>query len=269
MKNSFAMRCSFWASRNRPLAIAFIIFGKVYIGTTGLLLGAWAALDGFVLPGESIWALVAIALFAFAAYPAKRLKCRLGGAGFYRRQKSVDGLLAGLGLAVMFFAGNHAPGWVARPYVAADPIISTQVASLKTDKELTMPETSAEVSKNLKERRTAGKFKKWLVSKAKKRAERALNKLARQTDGMDIVGKVLLSLLLLVGAFLVAYGVAILACSIACSGQEAMAALVAAVGGTGIIVGLIFAFKAIWYDKENDKIDTRHQKKRPPTSIED
>lgn len=260
---------SFWASRNRPVAIVLLIAGKCFVGAVGLLLGAWAVLEGFVLPDETRWGLFAITLFAIAAYPAKYMKYRLGRAGYYRRQKMSDGLLVGLGFAALFFAGNQAPAWVTRPYAAASPIIATQMASLKTNTELAIPEASAEVSKNLKERSTAGKFKKWLISKAKKRAERALNRLARQTNGMDIVGKVLLSLLLLVGAFLIGYGVAIVACTIACSGQEALAVLVAAVGGAGIIIGLIFAFKAIWFEKKNDKVDTRHQKKRPPTSIED
>lgn len=267
MKKITSIRVSFWASRNRPLAIAIIVVCQFFIGVTGLLLGAWAALEGFVLPETTKWVLVTMSLLAFGAYPARYLKSRLGRAGYYRRQKRLDAWLAGLGWAIVFFAGNQTPGWVNRPEYSGmlSRITPIEWASLKTGG---AGEPKLESAGHIQHSKS-GKFKKWLVSKAKRRMERVLNRLARTADGLNVVAKALISIMLLLVAFAAGYGVVFLACNVACSGQLEMAMLVAAVGSIGVVAGLIIGLKFIWSNNKNDKTDTRHQKKRPPTSIED
>ena len=270
MKKQFALRLSFWAKSHRPAAIALIVVSKIAIGAIGFVFGLSTALEGAVLPVEFKWLLAAVAAASIFAYPAKRLKKSLGRAVFYRRQKIMDGVLVALGFAILFFVGNLAPTWVAQPGVVAATSAKMSVAMSVVEK--SVEENQKElvqkpVEKNKKETLRGGKIKRWIASKVKAMAERAIAKFARANEDGGIAGKLFLSLLLIVAATFLLALVASLSCNLSCSGQEGLAILVGVLGVTGIIIGSVLGFSAIWQKKESKDLDRRHQKPREPTKV--
>ena len=267
MKRHLTLRLSFWAKNHRPAAIAIIAAAKIALGATGFYFGIWAALEGIAVPVETKWLLAAIAISLIGAYPARHLKKRLGRAAFYRRQKRVDFGLALFGFVFLFFAGNLAPGWVNAPQIT--PTSTDKVSSAFSSLEKKDATTAAEFSaKPTVKKSKTGFVKRWLIAKAKVRAEKAIKRLAHVAEDSDGAVKVLLSFLLVLAALGVAYLVAALACTLSCNGQEGAAALVAILGAVGIVLGLIFGFRAIWNGKSDTASDKRHEQKKPPTQTE-
>jgi|GEM_PF-1227845 len=267
MKRHLTLRLSFWAKNHRPAAIAIIAAAKITIGAIGFYLGIWAALEGIAIPVEVKWLLAAIAGGLIGFYPARHLKKRLGRAVFYRRQKQVDFGLALFGFVFLLFAGNLAPGWVNAPQPA--PTSGNKVSSVFSSLEKNSATNAAELSaKPTVKKSKTGFFKRWLIAKAKSRVEKAISRLARVAEDSDGAVKVLLSFLLVLAALGLAYFVAALACRLSCNGQEGAAALVAILGAVGIVLGLIFGFRAIWNGKSDTASDKRHEQKKPATKTE-
>lgn len=255
MKNHTALRLSFWAKHNRPLAIAIIVFGKITVGTLGFYLGLGAALEGWTLPLAIKWPLATVAALALLTYPAKSLKKCLGRVAFYRRQKAVDGTLVALGFVILFFAGNLAPAWVASPAIVTQ--VSTPVPVALSSLEIPRPKVRKELLRS-------GKFSHWAMAKLKARVERAVVKAKRVVGGDDVAIKILLTFLSLAVALTLGYLVLALACNLSCGGHETLATIVLVFGWATIILGLVLAVRAIWWPRGGREADDRHRRKRPP-----
>ena len=268
MKTPYALRLSFWASQHRPAAITCIVFAKIVIGIIGYNLGFWAAIEGLALSTDLKWLLAAIAGISFWAYPSKRLKQHLGRAIFYRRQKSIDAVLATLGFATFFWLGNLAPGSVAQPQSQHLPV-RILWSSMQREGAVNLPETTPSKPTTLQKTGRTGKLKQWFAQKIKKRIERKMERFVRLSGDSGTAEKILLTVLLLLLAFIALYLVAILACSLSCNGQEGLAVLVAVVGVSGIIIGLVFGFSRIWRKNDDADIKRRQRENRSPTEIRD
>lgn len=267
MKRHLTLRLSFWAKNHRPTAIAIIAAAKIATGALGFYFGICAALEGVLIPLETKWLLAALAGGLLGAYPARHLKKRLGRATFYRRQKRVDFGLTLLGFVLWFFAGNLTPGWVNAPQQTRpehDKIPSV-FSSLEKNNVANAAVFSA---KPVVKKSKPGFVKRWLVAKAKARAEKAITRLTHISENADDGTKVLLSILLVLAALTMAYLIAALSCTISCNGQEGAAVFVAVLGCVGIVFGLIFGFRAIWRGKSDMATDQRHEQKKPPTKTE-
>lgn len=256
MKRSVFLRLSFRAKTHRRAAIAALIVAKIALGVLGFNFGLWVALEGWQLPAGTSWLLAAFALAALLVYPARLLKKRLSRAVYYRRQKTLDGMLAALGFVFWFFAGNLSPVWTAAP-VAGTPAVPTNPVTWSS-LEKPLPEYRKEVIRG-------GKWKRWLATKAQARIARKIDWYKRTSRNIDDGGKVALTILVILLALLLAYLVAALSCSIACSGMEGLAILVAIAGAIGIVVGAFLAIRGIWYSREDRETDQRRQNKRAPT----
>lgn len=256
MRMNTSLGLSVWARRHRSVAVVAIVILKTAIACIGLFLGAMLALDGYVLPQEIQWVLAAIAAVSLWFYPAGQDQKRLGRTLLYRRRKRMDGILTGLGFAILFFFGNVLVKWAHHPdsvgYAASTVHVS--YSSLKKEP----VEFRKEVIRS-------GKWKRWTIARVKMKTQKALAGIARVSEDASLGLQLFMSLGLIALAFLAGYGVAILSCSIACNGQEALAILVLVLGGAGVIAGLIFGFRAIWSVGGSNETDGRHQKKRPPT----
>lgn len=250
MKKNTTLRLSFWAKSHRVTAITLIVISKITVGIIGLFLGTWAAVEGYILPLETKWLLGTVAAASILLYPAKRLKKHLGRATFYRRQKTMDGVLATLGFAILFFVGNLTPAWVASPNVVTNIPANVTTALSCLEKHV------SEVRKGVVH---SGKLQRWIAAKAKTKIERVISKMKGTADGSDAAVKIVISILLVIAALLLAYVVYALSCSLACSGQEAAAALVGIFGSVAIIIGLIFAIKAVWGNNKSSELDERHR----------
>ncbi|MCY7329101.1 MAG: hypothetical protein LH618_11165 [Saprospiraceae bacterium] len=252
MKNNTTLRLSFWAKSHRPAAIAIIVFSKITIGIIGLGLGAWAAIEGLILPLETKWLLAAVAASSIMAYPTKSLKKRLGRVIFYRRQKTMDGVVAMFGLAFWLFVGNLTPAWVANSNLVATNPTSVPVALSCAERPL--PEARREIAHS-------GKLQRWMEKKAKAKIERAITKMKGSAEGGDAAGKILLTVVLFLIATALWLLVLYLSCNLSCSGQETAATLVILFGGGAITIGAIYAIKAVWESNGSSDLDDRHRKK--------
>jgi hypothetical protein len=266
MKESVNHRLSLWASRHRAAAIGCIVVAKIAIGIIGFNLGLWSAIEGLALSADLKWLLAAVSACIIFAYPARRLRQRIGGATFYRRQKIADGMLATLGFVIFFWLGNLAPGAVMQPSVQQAPI-RVLWSSLQREDAASLPEIAPEKQNSVKKTGRAGKLKQWFAAKIKKRIERKMERFARFAKDTGTPEKVLLTLLLLLLAFLALYLVAVLSCNLSCNGQEGLAVLVAVVGVAGIVIGLIYGFGSLWRKNDDADIERRQREGRKPTEI--
>ncbi len=254
MKKYTTLRLSFWAKSHRPFAIALIVFSKIGLGLIGFGLGIWAAVQGLVFPAEMKWLLAIVAAASILAYPAKRLRNRLGRALFYRRQKTMDGVVAAFGLAFWLLVGNITPAWVASPNSMVTNPTSVPVALSSTERPL--PEARREIVHR-------GKLQRWMEKKARAKIERVINKMKGSGED-DTAGKILLTVVLIFIAGALWLLVLGLSCNLSCSGQETAATLLILFGGGAITIGAIFAIKAVWESNGSNKVDDRHRKKKAP-----
>lgn len=260
MNNSISSRLSFQAKTHRRAAITVIALAKIALGILGFNAGLWVALEGCSLPVETKWLLGAVALGAIWFYPTRHLKKRQGKPAYYRRQKTMDGVLAGLGFAFWFFVGNLSPAWVAVP-ATGSPAAGNNVTVAWSSLEKPLPDCRREIV-------ASGKWKRWLSEKARARITGKIAWYQRMSRNIDDGGKAALTFLVILVALLLIYLLAALSCSIACSGMEGLAVVVAVVGAIAITFGVVAAIRGIWFSKEERESDQRRRNKRAPTKTD-
>lgn len=217
---------------------------RFIIAACHLLLLADALILGFLtyaseihLPASLIFILGNLFFLSYFLYPRKGQRSGIFKHSYFR-QKTSDFLLAltyplviATAINVWAFApdsGQEAPG-------AKAVLIVNRIH----------PEIEQKSKKDLKAELKVEfrKSKKQIKAKLK-----ALKKDFRAKKGKDKsnLEKILLVMLVLLGACALAYGVAALACSISCSGQEALAIILAILGLAGIIWLSVLAIKSIF-----------------------
>jgi hypothetical protein len=166
MKKHLPLRLSFWANQHRLAAICSHVVLRILLSILAFGTGIWAALEGLVLPDATKWLLTVLFVVGIVAYPARHLKRRLGVVAFFRRQKIMDGALAVLSAALLFFAGNLSPAWVALPaapltsvYISDQTLPPISVETLPPVSVETLPPVSVEtlplLSKHVKVKKPA------------------------------------------------------------------------------------------------------------------
>jgi hypothetical protein len=226
------------------------VLSIILLNAAGIEIGTLLNDLNVVIP-SFIFLLLIILYFAGAIhYPSKTGKKRFSSAGFYRRQKACDFILAASAFCMMiyicndhfsgikFFAGLHA----ATPIKPISPTDST----VKTYKSM------AAFSALLKD--ANGKSLKWKEKKKLLKEQiRGIKKANDISDGGKI-GLIVLSVAVAAGLL---YLIAALSCNLSCSGSDGAAILVG-VGGTALIIFLlVLAIEAIIGKKKKNKAKGR------------
>lgn len=216
-----AGKISYWAAVN-PKKTRFIIGGiQIITGFAGLILGTEMAHRGMQCSDASRNMLVATFLASSVLYPVRKSPLRILKRT-YLRQKIHDILLFISGFLLMVWVGNH----FSRP---------TDIPAG------TMQQSGYNASHNIQ---TTG-HQSVYTYKAQLQDEPA----NPEKKGLSASAKVLLTVLTIVGFCAAAYGIAAASCGLACSGLNALAVLVAVVGGI-LAIGLAYlALKAIFNPK--------------------
>lgn len=212
-------KLAFWARENKYTARLFIIISYVFLNLIALFLGdVIHSLNIQFTPLFFLFATV-MTLVGWMIYPSKNRKKDYRN--FFVRQKSADFLLIGATFLFIVYAGNSLNrNWNltfnnAQAISIIHPSSSTHITNPSTAK--------TSVSKKSLRKKIRAEIKS--IRKAYKDSTKSQ--------------KTLYIILAILGAAVLIYGLGILACSISCSGSEAIAIVVAVVGLGGIIFGLI------------------------------
>lgn len=212
-------KISFWAKDHvwtTRLLIIFFIYPLLNI--TGWLLGDLLQSMGIDLSQIWSYALSLGALYLLLIYPFKSTPTRNNH--HYTRRKTIDVLLAGCTFLLIVTTGNHLDG---SEQATGFPL--THASTFSKD----LPR-SAEKSKIKAQKKS---LKQWVKQLRKKYREAG--------NGT----KIALTILAVILAIFLIFGLAALACTIACSGSEAIAYILFLLGTAGIIFGLVKVINSI------------------------
>ncbi len=237
MHQSLHYQLSLWAKNHRIMAITAIIIAKLGLACIGFSLGLIAWFEGISLPHHGVeWLLFTVAVGCIVAYPNRRFKNRWNFHAFYRRQKTIDGILVALGFATFFFLGNVTPSWTTQPASAPVAVLSIQTAVSSLEKPVS--ERRQVVVKG-------GKIRQWLFQKATTKLRKVVARFDRFTKENRAISIILAIITCLCIATVLGWGVLVLSCHFSCSGQEALAWVVLILGAIGIISLAILIFRTI------------------------
>lgn len=223
---------SYWAKANPHRARLLIILIYILLNIAGLIVGSllWAA--GIQLEETFMFMLAVTVVLLYVMYPKK--------AAYYKR-KIFHGLMAVCTFLIITVFGNQ----LHRPNPQVFFINTTQAVTHITNSQ----------QPNTHEPTTIKKDKRL----QKKDTRSLLKKLAAKNDRSK-AAKIFLIALTVIIALGLLYLLAVLSCTIACSGAEALAVLVALAGTFGIVFGAIRIIQHI--------LGKERKKKRAKTSTD-
>lgn len=213
-------RHSLWAYHHHRAARLLIILCYLILNVAGFLIGDLLLVMGVHINMPLVYGLAAVAATAFLFYPQRKEMHRYRN--FYLRQKIGDGILITTTLLLVISAANlrhqaltpfHHPG-----VQAAVPATAYKNALTVTDKPT----------------KKASFFKKGKTALIK-----AFQKVRNYYKAISTRDKILLTALLALLAAAAMYGVIAWACSLSCSGSEAVGWIVL-IAGTGAVLFLVF-----------------------------
>ena len=226
-KQNFSRNLSHWASLN-PWKTRFIITGiHILTGTAGIILGKKLAESATSFSDISKNLTVAIFLTTALLYPVRKAPGKLFK-HTYLRQKTHDLALFLTGFILMVNVGNH--------YSKLMPSFASIFDAKNLSKQNELPAVNTIQSPT-----------QLMFYQSESQIQKELPVPHHKGSGIGV--KILLTVLALAAACGLGYGLAVLSCSIACSGSEGFAALVGIVGGITIIGLLIWALKSIFKPK--------------------
>lgn len=234
-------RLSQWAYNHPRAARLLIVLCYVVLNATGLLLGDLLLLLGVHLGTVLLYGAAAVAALALILYPQRKDKHRYRR--YYLRQKSCDGLLIATTFLLVLSAANLRQQ-------ANTPFHVTQAgavvpAAVHYPGSLT-PGKPAE----------KGSFFKSI----KNRLAHAFQKVRHYYKAISTRDKILLTALLALLAVAAMYGVIAWACSLSCSGSEAVGWIVL-IAGTGAVIFLV-----MWAGRAINRAYRRRRERREHTS---
>lgn len=226
MKRTFQYRLSCWAKKHQNLAISAIILAKVCIAVIGFVLGVWAWTNDAVLQYDlTLYSLAAVSIAVVLAYPRRPGRCVQSAAG-YRRQKRVDAALVAIGFAAFFSLGNLGANWSAQPPGQSAPCSGVPTLASSLEKKVE--------KRNMLAAKNTG-LKHFFRQKAKSGITRLVKGLIERKSKGSATGDFLLELLSVAIVLLLGFLVVALSCQLACTGQEAVGAIVLIFGVIGVI----------------------------------
>jgi len=225
-------KISSWAKNNKRPARMLIIVSVIVLNTLAIVTGVLLNSLGIYLPLSFLLFFAGLYALGFVVYPSRSLKGKkLNAAAFYIRQKSCDLLLVGSTFFMISWLGNH-PDRLFRYGPTLQAVVPGNTvprdSTLKTYKPISAFTASMRDEK--------GNPLKW--KERKKLLKEQVKAIKRSTEPSK-GAKIALIILSILGAVLLIYGVAALACSLSCGGSDALAIIVA-IGGTALVVWLTF-----------------------------
>lgn len=216
---------SFWAKNNRYLSWVLIAALHVFLIYLAVYASVVLFLEDIVLPFNIWYASLGIAIAIYFFYPIKNVQKGWFKPTFFKR-KGLDFtiVLASFFMILTLFNQltlvNHQESRIPATEAQAQNVILA-------------PKAEKEVKNN--------RVKRWLKKRHQKRAERIKKHWEKFTDGQK-VGLIILTLLV---GLIAAYGVALLGCSLACSGSEVLGNIVFIGGWAAILIGVIVIIRNI------------------------
>lgn len=219
-----------WGSEH-PIASRWIIFSCfVVLNYLAIHLALWS-LSHHWTPFTLLMPLgFALGFAGLFLYPAKRWKGKFSSGGYYRYQKTMDGLLVAATFLIVFSGTQR----------------------LSVPGEMALPARAVSIALDVQEEGAATFFQK--VKKIKARAkekiqshiQKKLDKHRHSAKALQVWSKILISVGALALGVLLWYVIVALGCSVSCSGNEVLGAIII-IGGTLLtIAGLVWAGFEIW-----------------------
>ena len=219
-----------WARTHRLPARLLITLGQVALAFLCLLLGGLFFDEGIHLPRMLFPASILVFAAGTIAYPFRRK-----GNNYHTRRRVFDHILLLSSISMTLVLGN---------YAETSMPISTQLAAQSMEKAPSAyPEAHASIAVSHKEMRqnVIRKAIKGLFLKPTHQI---------RANVPDRSTRVLFIVLTILGIAALHFGIAILACSIACSGAEALAVIFAIVANAGMVFGVFAILKALYPDMD-------------------
>ncbi len=222
-------KISVWAKHHVFAARCIIIISFLLMTIAGITIGI--LLDDLAIVIPSVIGDLVILLYVGGVifYPFRSDKRKIGADLFYKKQKTADFVLALSTFLLIVFISNHRFG-----NLHYFPSLPTAAAtSLPGDSTVKTYKSIAAFSASMKDEN--GKTRKWKARKALlKEQVKGIKKSTDRTKGE----KVALIILSVLAALVLLSLVTMAACSLGCSGSEALAIIVG-IGGTALVVLLL------------------------------
>ena len=222
---------SVWAKTHQWPARIIIILSFLLLTANGIITGMLLKDITVTIPAFALIALIITYGLAGIFYPKKTEKRRFSTAGYYRRQKTGDFLLAASTFGMIVCISNSSnPAATYFPFLQAATNANTTLPGDSAVKNYKSLLTFSSSMKN-----EEGKMLKWKErKKLLKEQVKGIKKSTELTKG----GKTFLIILSVLVALGLIYLVTALACNLSCNGAEGAAILVG-IGGTAVVVFLL------------------------------
>ncbi len=220
---------SYWAKENVVKSRLLIVTFWILLNTIGLFVGKLFREIEIDMPKNFLYICCIVLTILWIKYPQKANKKAKEHNNFYACRKTFDCLLCVTTLVLIVYTGNH---W---------RNLNANLNSATASSVLTFPKDSAN-SKTLLLKHFVDDVKSKDISKLSNSEKSKIIKkqisVIKANKDLTKGEKTLLIILSIVVASFLLFGIAALSCSLACSGMEGLAALVA-LGGTALIVFLL------------------------------
>jgi hypothetical protein len=234
---------SFWASRHIWPTRFIILFIYVVLHIIGLTTGDILYAEGIIINEAYVFLCVVVTIIAVLIYPTHNKK--ISSPKLYRLHKIADTLLAGTTFLFIVFTGNKLNNIIPVHHANGASVVSI-VPQNTSSYDDPAQKQSGKVSKDNKK----SKFSFRELHKKIKAALKEIRQAYRQDKNGERIALVVLASVV---ASILILLLAALSCQIACTGSEALAFVVFAVGITGIIFALVGILKRI--NKKYKKVD--------------
>ncbi len=230
-KNQTMKNLSRWGSEH-PIASRWVIFACFVVLNYLAIHLAWWSLAHDWTPFQLMLPLgFALGFTGLFLYPVKRWKDKfLSPGGYYRYQKTMDGLLVAATLLIVFSGAQR----------------------LSVQHDMTLPARAVTVALDVQKESKTNFFQKvkQIKTKAKEKIQshiqKKLEKHRHSAKALQVWVKILISLGALALGVAVWYVIIALGCSVSCSGNEVLGSIII-IGGTVLVIGgLVWAGFEIW-----------------------
>lgn len=214
-------KLSFWASNNKWKSWVLIAFFYYLLIVAAMFLANAAFFAGVSLNLYWLFATIGIITIIFGFYPLKNTK-----AYTFKNRKRADFALVISGFFLTF------------------SLFNVMISEYEVQPSRTNPyavQTILKPTADFEQESTLTKLRKRLKRRSYQRTQQFKAFWKAQNEGTQA----LLIILTILVAVLLFFGVTALGCAVACSGSEALGAAIFIVGYAGIIIGSIFAIRAI------------------------
>ncbi len=238
-----AKAISFWGKNNLALTRLILILLNGILCSLAVILGLLAFLYDVEIPIIVKYSLAGLAVLALAIYPSKYAHFNFIKYTFWNRKK-MDFALSILGFLLMASVFNH---FLYKDFVGnqTEGYAQLVVHQVKTPKEKL--KTIMDNIPMLQEYRA-------LKQKIRKEARLLKKELKKTEESNETWKAILLTLIILLGAFLAGALIGALSCSLACNGSEALALIVLVLGWGGVLYLSFIGIRASFRRYNNKQV---------------